>query len=391
MSPKTKKIINLARFFSDCTPIVPYLAIFFSHNSISTPRIALLFSAWAVSVIIFEIPTGLLADRFNRQFILVLSKIIKLLCFVTWLIAPTFNGFLVGFILWGLASALDSGSLQAFIFDELKTQSREQEFIQVYGSASSWNFAGMIVATIGASMLVKTGFHVLLLCSILSMFVSALCIVLIRTKPPGHTTKTISSAPKIFTSGIRNIITHRLLLMFVMLGVIAGGIKGSLEEFNPLLLSAAGLPLTMIGIVIGFFESMKFLGSRLAMRLKEVEKKQYILLFCVGIMLCLSGILKTNLIVITISVLMIFDAILWIGNDAAIIGNAHEKYRATTLSIKNFFAEIIALLVFSSASIVTGFFPINALYILGGFVLVGTSVILAIATPKARLTSNKNP
>jgi|SRR3989344_1013543 len=128
MNKATLYIINTSRFFGDFTPIVPYMALFFIQHNISVSQISLLFLLWALSILVFEIPTGMLADKVNRKTILIASRVLKLCCFAVWLAWPSFAGFAVGFILWGIATALDSGAFQAFLYDHLHDHNARKLF-----------------------------------------------------------------------------------------------------------------------------------------------------------------------------------------------------------------------------------------------------------------------
>ena len=79
----------------------------------------MLFVVWSGSALIFEVPSGVLADRYSRKRLLVASGLIKGSVFIVWWFAPNFWGYLVGFIVWGFGSSLVSGTSESFLFDTL--------------------------------------------------------------------------------------------------------------------------------------------------------------------------------------------------------------------------------------------------------------------------------
>ena len=64
-------------------------------------------------------PSGAWADTFDRRRLLVVSAVVYAAGFATWMIWQTFAGFAVGFVLWGLSSALMSGTFESLVYDEL--------------------------------------------------------------------------------------------------------------------------------------------------------------------------------------------------------------------------------------------------------------------------------
>ncbi len=367
MNQPVKRNINLARFFSDLTPIAPYLALFLASRSLSISNIAILFSIWAGAVILFEIPTGILADHTNKKTILVLSKIIKLSCFVVFLLTTTFTSFAFGFILWGLAAALDSGALQSFIYE---TTEKKEGFSKLYSSTMSWNFAGMVASSIMAALLVRYGFNLLLIFSIASTIATIIFLVTLPdtiTKPMPLAEQS-HQTPKKFVANILTALKNPFVLSPLLLGAIAGGTKGAFDELHGLLLNSTGLSLGIIGFIIASFDGMKFLGSQLATQLKDKTNYQYIFVAIIGFLLVVAGFFGVWIAVIALALLMLVDACFWIQNDTAILHAAHEHHRATTLSIKSFFTEISSLGLFTVAGFATKMISLPHLYIVVGAV-----------------------
>ena len=79
-----------------------------------------IFTIWAATAIVLEVPSGVLADKYSRRLILFVGQLFSVAGFVCWGLFPHFWGFLLGFVLWGTKSALSSGTFEALICDELK-------------------------------------------------------------------------------------------------------------------------------------------------------------------------------------------------------------------------------------------------------------------------------
>ncbi len=385
MLQKLSSKINIVRFFSDLTPIAPYLALFLASRGLSVSNIAALFSIWAGAVILFEIPTGILADKTNKRTILILSKIIKLACFTIFLLSSHFIGFAIGFTAWGLAAALDSGALQSFIYE---TTEEKEGFSKIYSSAMSWNFAGMVASSVIAALLVRYGFNLLIIFSIASMIAT---IAFLLTLPNKHTgpqplAEQSHQVPKKFVANILTALKNPLVLSPLLLGAIAGGTKGAFDELHGLLLNSTGISLGIIGFIIASFDGMKFLGAQLATRLANKTNYQYMFVAIIGVLLIVAGIFGAWIAVIALAILMLVDACFWIQNDTAILHAAHENHRATTLSIKSFFTEVSSLGLFALAGIATKNISLPNLYS-----VIGAAFPLIAVAFYLLSSRNKNP
>lgn len=389
---QTEYFLHTSRFFGDFTPIVPYAAVFFSHQGISISQISLLFFVWALTIMVLEIPTGILADKINRKTILILSRLAKVSCFAAWLISPTFVGFLIGFVLWGIATALDSGAFQAFVYEHLEETGHHNLFEKFYGNATAWSFVGLLCSALLASIAIGKGFTFLVVITIINVLISLITLLFIPSKNrlPIHT-DTEQSLPSLAKS-LGLIATGPLLLTCIIVGITAGGIKGSLEEYYSLLLESKAIPLTLIGFAIVGFEAMKSLGSFLAGRFQNSEKKQLGLLGIMGIALCAAALLPSIYTVAALAILTLLDAILWIMNDSSIQHLATTNNRATLASFKNFGVEAIALVAFLASSILTRRLTLETMYLIGGVCMLIVSIALASnLLQNRRINTSNNP
>jgi|GEM_PF-5602171 len=65
------------RFFNDFAFIYAVYILLFKMNGLSVFEISLLLALWCGFVILFEIPTGALADKWNRKYMLSLGMLSK--------------------------------------------------------------------------------------------------------------------------------------------------------------------------------------------------------------------------------------------------------------------------------------------------------------------------
>ncbi len=142
-------------------PIFPVYALLFADSGLSTSEISGLLVLWSVVTFVLEVPSGAWADIVSRRLLLCLSSIAYGAAFATWVIFPVPAGFAAGFALWGLSSALSSGTFQALAYDELAAVGARDQYARVIGLGTSLTLVAMMLATLLAAPLVSVGGYAL--------------------------------------------------------------------------------------------------------------------------------------------------------------------------------------------------------------------------------------
>jgi MFS family permease len=112
-----------------------------------------LFAIWSVTSFLLEVPSGAWADIVDRRLLLVLSAPIYAAGFATWIMWPTYAGFAVGFVLWGLSGALMSGTFEALLYDQLSAVDATEAYAGLVGWANTAALAATLAAVAVAAPL----------------------------------------------------------------------------------------------------------------------------------------------------------------------------------------------------------------------------------------------
>ncbi len=99
--------------------IAPFVAIMLSDSGLSAFQIAIVVMVSKIVHFSFEIPSGVIADKYNRKNVLVAVQLLSFCGFLTMMLFPHFIGFLIAYVFFGLAPSLASGCSAAFVYDEL--------------------------------------------------------------------------------------------------------------------------------------------------------------------------------------------------------------------------------------------------------------------------------
>jgi MFS family permease len=137
------------------TMIFPFFVLYFINLGFSYFQVSMITSAYAFSMFLFEIPTGVLADGLSRKQSVVLGFLIAAVSAI--LIPFTANLYLLVF-LWassGIGMTFISGAKEAWVIDNLNKEGKSNLHQEFFIKSSSLACVGIIFAPIIGAILIK--------------------------------------------------------------------------------------------------------------------------------------------------------------------------------------------------------------------------------------------
>lgn len=133
--------------------ILPVYVLYFRHYQINLFQIALLAAVFEASILLFEIPTGLVADIYGRRISVILSAVVSLISGAIFIFFPFLVGFIVAEIIGGLGETLRSGALEAWLVDSLKHEGREDKQRYAFAQGTRFKTGGNLLGLISGGYL----------------------------------------------------------------------------------------------------------------------------------------------------------------------------------------------------------------------------------------------
>ncbi len=118
-----------------------YLTPFFLAKGLSLSEVFLLQSVFSLAFVLWELPSGYVADRFGRAFCIKLSAPIATLAMVAYGFSSHFWQFVVWELLLAIANGLISGVDTSLLYDSLKADGRENEYVKLSQRINALGFA----------------------------------------------------------------------------------------------------------------------------------------------------------------------------------------------------------------------------------------------------------
>lgn len=364
--------IYLQRFLGDAMPLIPLSGLYFLYLGFTISQISELFLLYAISVAVLEIPTGYIADHTSHRGAMIFSKIIKFTAFVPWVFFPSHLWITVGYLLWAFASALESGAFQSYLADTIPNK----DFEKIYGRSLTVSLVAFVLGSLSYLLVPVIGFKAIGLVG-LCMLLGAVLVSFTLPKVREHATQekrlllTKISFKKIFAP------SSATLIILILVGAFAAGIKGTLDEYSGLLLNSTTAVIG-VGLAMGFLEFVKASATGFAHRISLTTSAQkYVLLFLAFIFIII-GNLPFYFVLPLLTLALLADGVLWVHNDAAIQRNAPRNLRATITSIRSLAGEIVSI-TFLGVVTFGPFKELGYIYLTGGIVLI-LGFILTILT-----------
>lgn len=202
---------------------------------------------------------------------LVLSGLFHSLCFVIWLLSSSFWLFLLGFFFLTLGGTFASGTLQAYVYDFLRLNGREDEFEKIWGRGSAIRLIGIAVAMSLGGFLSTYSYELVVAISALSPLVVVTVALCLPQVEPISSTKE-KDYFLFIRRGIKQTFAHPVIFRAFLYSAVVAVVPGLLEEYDQVLLSSwLNLPNAFIGLWLAIGIGARSIGAFYAYRARHMS------------------------------------------------------------------------------------------------------------------------
>jgi len=364
------KMLYIYKFIGQCLPIYAFYAILFMERGKSYADVAVLIALWSAFTIVFEMPAGILADKWNRRNMLAIAAVLQGVCFVIWFFSHTFFMFALGFAVWAIAGAFTSGTEESLIYDNLKSDGREEEFTKVYGKAQFYANIGTIVGILPAGLIAFfISVEAVVLISIAISFVNVVFALQIREKNyyAEQAIKKTTGAFETFKQAGAFIKGSSIALTAILFLVFFTSFGNYLDEFDAFIINDFGLNHIWITIIFVVRFAFVALGDVLApiVQKKVSSMKQIFLLSGLAFVFLATFVAIWNqfaLPMFGLSVMTMAIAEILLVN--ALQNEIKEEGRATVTSFISVGQNLVMICFSLIFALLAGIFALQQVYII---------------------------
>lgn len=343
----TPKLLAIAAL-QGLTFYAAFEKIFFQENGLDILQIALLMIVFSVTMILLEVPSGALSDRWIRKYVLSLSLVASIITLLLFVTGDSFVQFAAGMFFAACAFVLNSGTNTSILFDSLKEYDAIDSFEKYLAARRILSGAGFAVASlVGGWTANQYGISMAIWITLGALVPALLLCLSLRETVFHKTTGELSYFGHIGHTA-KHLTSTSYFVNVIMLSVVIMATHILIEDYSQLYYFAVGFSLLAIGI-ISFFEGLKemvanYFGA-LMPKLQNLPLMYGLLLIVMASALFVSAWQQN---IFGVAGLFVASAMFFI-IDVPLLGNFHKQLdssiRATAESFMNLVTELSKMIL----------------------------------------------
>ncbi|WP_025683556.1 MFS transporter [Paenibacillus maysiensis] len=249
-----------------------------------------------VGVMILEIPTGIIADRFGRKVSIIFGFLCYLIYTVIFLLTDDIYLLIIAQIFAALATCLQSGALESWV-----VENSEEPIDNIFSTSNSIMYmAGFVCGILGA-FLASIYFGLPWIVSIFTnIILLLLCFIFmkeIKWNSVGDEKKKLASVKSIFISSKDIVFSEKSLIIIFIVGIFVNFSNSAANTFQqPRFVALSDNGVWVFGIIKTVYSLFMSIGSLWVKKLSKSFNDRTVLIISLcmlGVWLILSGVLDS--------------------------------------------------------------------------------------------------
>ncbi|MCU0488775.1 MAG: MFS transporter [Anaerolineales bacterium] len=245
-----------------------------SVAGLSPLQLVLVGTVLELSILIFEVPTGIVADMYSRRLSIIIGYVLIGAGFLLEGSLPFFLPIILGQILWGIGYTFTSGATQAWISDEIGESRANRAFLRAnqLGQATALLGlgAGALIGSLKVSLPIQVGGGLLLVLALSLAFLMPENGFQPALRKEQHSWQVFRAT---FTDGIAAIRKRRALLDILLIGLFFGLYSEGFDRlWTKLILDNFAFPALFQPVV--WLSGLRAVGMILSMAVTEVAARR---------------------------------------------------------------------------------------------------------------------
>ena len=319
--------------------------------------------------LVFEIPFGIIADKYNKKALLLLSNILFIISTIIFIYSYNYFSFIIAIIINALKNSLSSGIVNSMLYESIENKQTFNKTL--FYNSFFYNFSYMIAMIVGGYIGQKFGLVYTYYITIIPFIIDFLVLLMIKVN---HNQKNVNieSNLSILKNGINEVLKNSYLSKLILSSaILVSGIK-LVEESHPEYSANIGISVFIIGIYTALILVFCIIGSYIGSKAKK-DKYNFILRFnpiISGICILLTGLLNNYFGIIFILLIYIFSESFDNIMMSELHNNISSKSRVTVESINQFVLGIFGVIFSIIMTILLKFVNISTMYIIIGDIII---------------------
>ena len=356
---------------------VPIEKLFMTQLGFDAAAVGAMAAAYAAVVPLLEVPSGILADRWSRRWVMILGCVALMASSLIGGLSHNVISYVIGAMVLGAYFAFSSGTVDSVVYDAVVEETGSNELYEKWiGRIRAVESAAFVVSALAGGLLAQYTSTRLTYFVTVPLVGLAIIGFLRFDEPRLHEAAERLTLRSHIALTFRTMITQRTVLRVLLLAAIAGLLSSAVFEFGPLWLVALAAPAVLYGPYWAALVSTLGIGGLLISKLR-LERR---LMVTVLIILSLTSAL---LLAWTRSLVIVVAAQVVLGLILAILGIhasqlLHDAVPSSIRAGVSSGAGTMTWLLFLPFSLVFGWVAQQSGVNRSGYLLAGTVVVLAV-------------
>ncbi len=258
--------------------------LYWASRGMSNQQVIYTEIIYAAVVLILEVPTGSLADRWSKKLLMIINSFLVVLEFLLLIWANSFWHFALAVSVSGIGKALVSGTSNALVYDSLKMIGEEQSFEKVSGRIGFFDYtASMLAALIGSYVAYKSNYVTTYWLSVISVTICC-AITFLLTEPSSESEKEeTESYIKCIRDAFSFLKAQHSIRFVLLFGIVVSSVFIYIDEFWQIYLNEIKIPVFLFGIISSARMLSASISGIYAYKLKNKYSYKYIFSFLITV------------------------------------------------------------------------------------------------------------
>ena len=327
--------------------------LYLAFRGMSLIEIGLLESVYHLTGVLFELPTGVIADVYGKRFTVIAGRIISIVSCVLMITADGFWGFAIAFSLSAAALNLHSGAAEALVYDSLKIVGEEDKYKVIWGNlAFAMSIAQGAAVLLGGILADVKFLYVYIVGTAIQIAALAVSWQFCEPPVPKEQKEQNKQAGGVlvsqFTTSMRVLMERKTVLYVMLFSALAGSLQTTVFFYSQKYFSDMSYSKTVIAMICALGSLMEGVSSKYAYKLEKTMQLRgtLISIACINIFSLAGLAFVQRLSIVFFLLIAVSGGVGFTLFSAYINKGIPSEYRATILSCDSLLFSLFMIGIF---------------------------------------------
>lgn len=164
---------------------LPVFVLFLYQKGLSQTNVMVMMSVYNIAIIVGEVPTGIIADKYSRKLSVMIGCVLQGLSMLLMIPAGNYVILLLLEAVFGIGLTFQSGAMSAMFYDYLKSKNAEDLYPGIEGKRWACVFISQALASVFGGVLADVGISITVLITGFAFIISAFVLLFFKEEKNG--------------------------------------------------------------------------------------------------------------------------------------------------------------------------------------------------------------